>query len=276
MRKSPMDFSTLRVSVEGPVGHLQLHRPDKANAMNLALWEELPRAAAWLDEQSGVRVVVLSAAGRHFTAGIDFEALAHLGQMTAGKGCPARAREQVWHFIRRAQASFTRIEQLRVPVIAAIQGACIGAGVDLISACDLRLCSADARFSIKEVDLAIAADVGTLQRLRHLIGLSHLSELAYTGETFDAARAERLGLVSRVLDDADALHAAALELAQTLAAKSPLTLRGIKHNLLYSRDHSVAEGLEHIALWNASMLVSHDATEAMMAQAQKRAPRFAD
>lgn len=97
-----MDFSTLRVSVEGPVGHLQLHRPDKANAMNLALWEELPRAAAWLDEQSAVRVVILSAAGRHFTAGIDFEALGHLAQMTGGKGCPARAREQVWQFIRRA------------------------------------------------------------------------------------------------------------------------------------------------------------------------------
>lgn len=271
-----MDFETLSIELKGGVAWLRLNRPDKANAMNLKMWEEIPRAAAWLDEQKSVRVVVLAGNGRHFTAGIDMEALGHLGQIAGRKGCPARAREDIWQFIRKAQDSFSAIERMRAPVIAAVHGACIGAGVDLISACDLRYCTSDARFSIREVDLAIVADVGTLQRLRHIVGIAALSELTYTGEDFDAARAERMGLVSGVLNDVEALHEVVAERAALIAAKSPLTVRGIKRNLLWSRDHTVDEGLAYAAAWNAGMLVSEDANEAMMAKMQKRAPQFKD
>lgn len=271
-----MPYSSLTIDTAGPIAQLRLNRPDKANAMNLAFWQELPLALAEIDAAEQVRVLILSGNGRHFSAGIDVEALAHLGGMVLGKGCPARAREQLHRFIRDAQAAFSRCEQLRVPVIAAVHGACIGAGIDLIAACDIRLGSLDARYSIKEVDLAVVPDVGTLHRLRHVIGLSAVAELSYTAESFDAARALQLGLVSRNFDDPAALMAGAEAMAATIAAKSPITVRGIKHNLLHARDHSVAEGLAYTAAWNAAMLVSADAQEAMAAQLQKRTPKFAD
>jgi len=165
---------------------------------------------------------------------------------------------------------------MRVPVIAAVHGACIGGGIDMIGACDLRYCTADAKFSIKEVDLAVTADVGTLQRLRHIIGLPRLTELAYTGETFDGRKAQEIGLVGQAYAGRDELMAGVEQLARRIAAKSPLTVRGIKYNLLYSRDHSVREGLEMVANWNAAFLVSDDLREALTAQMQKREAKFAD
>lgn len=271
-----MNFQTLKVVIHEHIAWLKLDRPNKANAMNLAMWDELPKAAAWLDEQPGVRVVILCGEGKHFTAGIDLEVLGHLSQMVNKKGCAARARENLHTFIRKAQDSFSAFEKLRMPVIAAVHGACIGAGVDLIAACDLRYCSADAQFSIKEVDLAVTADVGTLQRLRHVIGLPRLTELTYTAESFSGAKAEAIGLVGRAYGTREELMAEAEKLARNIAAKSPITVRGIKRNLLWSRDHSVQDGLEYIAAWNAGMLVSDDATEAMMAVLQKREAKFAD
>jgi enoyl-CoA hydratase len=251
-----MNFETLRIDIQDHIAWLRLNRPDKANAMSLTMWDELPRAAAWLDEQEGVRVVILCGEGRHFTAGIDLEALAHVGTLARGKSCGGRQREAVRKFILHAQDALSSLERIRVPVIAAIHGACIGGGIDMIGACDLRYCTADAKFSIKEVDLAVTADVGTLQRLRHIIGLPMLSELAYTGETFDGGRAREIGLVGRTYASRDELMAGVEALARSIAAKSPLTVRGIKYNLLYSRDHTVAEGLEMVATWNAAFLVS--------------------
>lgn len=270
-----MEFKTLQVSIEGPIGQLMLNRPDKANVFDLEMWAELPQAAAWLRQQEGLRVVVLSGAGKHFTGGIDLAALAQVGS-DAQQGCPGRGREKLLDFIRRAQASFSSLEQLPVPVIAAVHGVCYGAGVDLIAACDIRLATADARLCIKEIDLAVVPDVGTIQRLIPIIGLGRLSDLVYTAELFDGARAREMGLVTRTFDSREALMDGALQMARLIASKSPLTARGIKHNLLWSRDHSVRDGLEMAAVWNASMLLSSDLMEAVGANLQKREPRFAD
>jgi enoyl-CoA hydratase len=271
-----MNFETLKIELKDHVAWLRLNRPDKANAMSLAMWEELPRAAAWLDEQPQARVVILCGEGRHFTAGIDLEALAQVGGAAGGKGCGGRQREAVRRFILRAQDALSSLERLRMPVIAAVDGACIGAGVDMIGACDLRYCTADAKFSIKEVDLAVTADVGTLQRLRHIVGLPRLTELTYTGETFDGRKAQEIGLVGHAYASRELLMHEVEQIARRIAAKSPLTVRGIKYNLLYSRDHSVREGLEMVANWNAAFLVSDDLREALTAQMQKREPKFAD
>jgi len=271
-----MTYTTLALSWDDPVVHLKFARPDKANAMNMAFWTELPQALAEVGARGASRALIVSGEGRHFSAGIDIDALLHLGGVVAGRGCPARARETVLAFVEHAQAAFNAIEALRIPVIAAVNGACVGGAVDLIAACDIRLCSETARFCIKEVDLAVVPDVGTVQRLRHIIGLGHLAELSYTADTIDAATAQRIGLVTRVYSDAEQLLEGATALAQKIAAKSPITTRGIKRNLQFARDHSVADGLAYAAAWNAAMLISEDSGEALAAQAAKRSPKFAD
>ncbi|MGQ0619493.1 MAG: crotonase/enoyl-CoA hydratase family protein [Panacagrimonas sp.] len=267
-------YSTLSLQLEGHVAWLRLNRPDRGNALDQAMWDELPQALGWLDRLPGLRVVVLAGAGKNFCGGIDLSVLDRERNNMLGNPCPTRGRENFLGFIESAQASFNAIEKLRVPVIAAIHGACYGGGVDLIAACDLRICTADTRFCIKEVDVAIVPDVGTVQRLRHVIGYSNVAELTYTAETFDGRRARELGLVSRVCDSVEALQASAAELAAVIAAKSPVTVRGIKRNLLFSRDHSVTDGLAYAAAWNAGMLVGSDLDEAIASHREKRPGRF--
>jgi enoyl-CoA hydratase/carnithine racemase len=269
-------FETIRIEAEGSIAHLWLNRPESANALDLRMWDELPRALDWLGAEPGVRAVILSGAGKHFTGGIDLGVVEWLRAQGSDPQRLTRGREAVLAFIERAQRAFTSVERLRVPVIAAIHGACIGGGVDLLAACDLRLCTRDARFSVKEVDLSIVADVGTLQRLRHVIGYAATAELSYTGATFDGGRALELGMVSRVYDSHEALMDGAAQLARTIAEKSPVTVRGIKRNLLWARDHTVQDGLAYTAAWNAAMLLGEDLQEALAARAGKRSPRFAD
>lgn len=270
------DYGTIRVSLEGPVARVCLNRPERANAFDLRMWEDLPRALAWIGAQRQLRAVLLHGEGRHFTAGIDLEVAEWLLDRVADPARATRGREEVLAFIESAQRAISAIEQVPVPVIAAVHGACIGGGVDLIAACDIRLCTADARFSIKELDLAIVPDVGTLQRLCHVIGYSAVAELSYTAETFDGSRALSLGLVSRVCESQDALMRTASDLARTIAAKSPVTVRGLKRNLLWSRDHDVRDGLAYVAAWNTAMLPGEDLREALAARAEQRAARFAD
>jgi enoyl-CoA hydratase len=269
-------LETVRVDLDGSIAWVRLNRPASANALDRRMWEELPRAMEWLDTRRSVRAVILCGEGRHFTGGIDLSVVEWLQELTRDPQRETRNREDVLAFIELAQHSFTAVERLRVPVIAAIHGACIGGGVDLIAACDLRLCAQDARFSIKEVDLAVVPDVGTLQRLRHVIGYSTMAELTYTAETFDAARALSMGLVSRVCETRDALMETAAKIAREIAAKPPTTVRGIKRNLLWSRDHSVQDGLAYAATWNAGMLVGEDLREALSAARQKRKATFPD
>jgi enoyl-CoA hydratase len=238
---------------EGPIAWIMMAQPQQANALSAAFWDELPEVVAWLNQQDDLRVAILAGEGKHFCAGITLDMLEGLIAMMKAPAQIEDGRERVRAEILRLQASMTALEALRVPVIAAVHGACIGGGVDLIGACDLRFAAADARFCIKEVDFGIVADVGTTQRLRHIIGLAALTELSFTAETFDAAKAERLGLVGPVLPDRDALYAHVTELAQVIASKPPRGVRGVKQSLLFARDHSVAEGLVQAAEWNAAV-----------------------
>ncbi|MES2682032.1 MAG: enoyl-CoA hydratase-related protein [Pseudomonadota bacterium] len=256
------------LTVEGAVAWLRLNRPAQANSLDAAFWTELPEALRWIAQQPGLRVVVLAAEGKHFCAGID---LGMLRALLATADGSAAGRAQLVTRITELQASISAIEECPLPVIAAVQGACVGGGVDLIAACDLRYCSADARFCIKEVDFGIVADAGTTQRLRHVIGLQALSELSLTAETFGAERARALGLVGEVLPELAQLHQRVAEIAQKIAAKPPIATQGVKQSLLFARDHSVAAGLRQVAEWNAAHGFAAETQAALQQLEAKRA-----
>lgn len=263
------------VTVAGAVAHVRLDRPKQANAMHRPLWDELHLVLRAADADPSVRIVVISGHGRHFCAGIDLDMLAELFAVREQE-CAGRAGEQLRRIILDLQEVFTAVERCRVPVIAAVHGACVGAGLDLAAACDLRYASADASFVLKEVDMGIAADVGVLQRLPRIVGEGVARELAYTCRPVDGREAATLRLVNGVYDDAAQLHAAVAELAAQLAAKSPLALRGTKHAITYARDHSVADGLDQVATWNAATLLSADLDESIAAAKARRSPTYAD
>jgi enoyl-CoA hydratase len=268
-------FETLIVTLEDHIATVRLNRPEKANAMNAAMWQEIRQAFQWVDATPEARVAVLQGEGRYFTAGIDLQLMMGLGPQIANE-CDGRTREALRRVILDMQDTLTSLERCRKPVLAAIHGGCIGGGIDLVTCADMRYCSADASFTIKEIDIGMTADVGTLQRLPRLVGEGITRELAYTGRTFDAAEARSIGLVNRVFDSREALVAGVREIAATIAAKSPLSIRGTKEMITYAREHSVADGLNYIATWNAAMLMSKDLTEAMTANLAKRTPTFKD
>jgi enoyl-CoA hydratase len=271
-----MNDETLIVTQDGPIATVRLNRPDKANAMNLAMWQEIRRAFTSLDDMPSVRVVILEGEGKHFTAGIDLQMMAGLLPQVHDD-CDGRTREKLRRVILDLQDTLTALERCRKPVLAAVHGACVGGGVDLICCADMRYAAADASFVVKEIDIGMVADVGTLQRLPKLIGPQGLvRELAFTGRAVDAAEAKAIGLVNRVFDSRKALQAGVREIATAIAAKSPLAIRGIKEMLHYSRDHTVADGLNHVATWNAAMLLSDDLMAAMAAAQKREPPRFRD
>lgn len=299
-------YSSLRVS-RGPPGVtlLTLNRPARSNAINDEMFWELPQALRALDLDPDTRAVVLSGAGRNFCAGIDLAALTAITGGPAGpeadgssgpgserRGsrpgdgpappaaavapCEGRQRVSLLARIEIMQDAVSAIERCRKPVIAAVHGACVGGGVDIITACDIRYCASGALFSVKEVDLAITADLGTLQRLPGIIGQGAARELALTGRQVSAEEARSLGLVSAVFPTADALTAGAAAAAAAIAAKSPLAVVGTKAALNYGRDHAVGEGLHQVALWNSATLVSEDLREVARAQAARRPPHFSN
>ena len=272
---SDAGFETLTVSLVDHIATIRLNRPDKANAMNLAMWHELRKAFQWVDATPAARVAILEGEGRAFTAGIDLQMMMSLGD-SIQNDCEARTRENLRQVILDLQDTLTSLERCRKPVLAAIHGACVGGGIDLVCCADMRYASADANFCIKEIDIGMTADVGTLQRLPKLIGEGMARELAYTARTFSAAEAQQMRLVNRVFDSRDALLAGVREIASTIAAKSPLSVRGVKEMITYARDHSVADGLNYVATWNAAMLMSNDLQEAMMSHMGKRKPSFKD
>ncbi len=254
------------------VAVVRLVGPGRGNMMGTAFWAELPLVFAALDADQGVRAVVLAGAGTHFSTGLDVQEVlgSWLGRIGAGGTAQAVERAEFLAAIRSMQDGVTSVAACRKPVIAAVSGWCIGGGVDLISAADVRLASAEAKFSIREARLAIVADVGSLQRLRGIIGEGTLRELALTAKDIDAARAERIGLVNHVHADPDALMAAALEMAGEMAANSPLAVAGTKAVLNEGREEEVARGLRHVALWNSSFLHSEDLLEAVAAMGEGR------
>ncbi len=292
----------LSIDVDGHVATLWLDRPAARNALGPAFWADLPRAMAELSGDDRVRAVVVAARGPHFSVGLDLKAMAGL-LSGAGDGDPspspapsseaapspaapspaapsssapspaARARATRATVVR-LQAAVTAVADCPKPVIAAVHGYCIGGGVDLITACDIRLASADAVFSVREAKVAIVADLGSLQRLPRIVGAGHVAELAFTGQDVDADRALRIGLVNDVVGDADAVLAAARSLAAAIAANSPVAVQGTKAVLAANDGRTVADGLDYVATWNAGMLASDDLTEAMTAFLEKRPPKF--
>jgi len=257
------------------VATLWLDSPERRNAMGPALWSDLPQMMEEVSEDDDVRAVVIAAKGPAFTVGLDLKTM---GSAVAGDGgggtSEAARRKAALRGIKRLQASVTAVADCPKPVIAAVHGYCIGGGIDLICACDIRLASADAVFSVLETKIAIVADLGTLQRLPGIVTKGHVAELAYTGKDIPAERASEIGLVNQVLPDADACHKAAHEMANEIAANSPLAVQGTKAVLKASEGRSVEEGLDYVGVWNAAFLASDDLTEAFAAFLEKRPPKF--
>ena len=267
-----MDSEVIRTEIEGGVAHLVMDRPDKANAMGEAFWRDLPLLIEELEATPEIRAVVISGEGRHFTSGIDLSMLANTTDLA--KAEPGRAAYKLRRDILRLQNTFTAMERARFPVICAIHGACVGGGIDMVTAADIRLASKDAYFAVEEINVGMAADVGTLQRLPKIIAPGIAKELCFTGRRFGPEEALGFGFLNAVHEDKDAVIAAALEMAREIASKSPLAMAGIKQSLNYAIDHTVEEGLDQIAAWNAGMLRPEDLMEAMRARMAKEEGRF--
>src|SRR5580693_7951480 len=280
------DLEVISVERHGHVATVWLDRPEARNAMGPAFWEDLTSAMTELSADTAVRAVVVAARGPHFSVGLDLKAMSGVltggdnrgadGQRAKGDGPPSMALRAVAARagVKRLQRSISTVADCPKPVIAAIHGYCIGGGVDLTSACDIRLASADAVFSVRETKVAIVADLGSLQRLPHIIGKGHVAELAFTGKDITAARAKEIGLVNDVFADPPGALAAARHLANEIAANSPLAVQGTKAVLAACEDRSVADGLDYVATWNAGFLGSDDLVEAMTAFMEKRPPEF--
>lgn len=267
-------LKALRVERRGAVAEVTLIGPGKGNSFGPDFWREAPGVFAALDGDTGVRAVLVRGEGAHFSYGLDLPAMLAGSELHITGENLAAERTELLDTILRMQEACSAVAACRKPVIAAVSGWCIGAGLDLIAACDVRLCSAEARFSLREVKMAIVADIGSLQRLPPIIGQGHTRELALTGKDVDAARALRIGLVSDVYETPDALLEAALALAEQIAANPPLVTQGVKRVLNECQGKAVEEGLRYVALWNAAFLQSRDLQEAFAAFLERRAPEF--
>lgn len=263
----------LDLELRGHIAVVWLDRPDKLNAMAHEFWTDLPALVESLSRDDDVRVVVIAGRGRAFTVGLDLMAFGP-ELATPAAGATVADRMALFEKIKRMQHTFSALAECAKPVIAAIHGYCLGGGVDLITACDIRLCSADAVFSVRETKLAMVADVGTMQRLPRIIDPGAAAELVYTGRDFTADEAKEIGLVRRVLPDQEAVLKDALTLAEEIAANSPLAVQGAKAILRNADGKTVADQLDYMALWNAAFITSSDFGEAAAAFLQKRPPDF--
>ncbi len=270
-----MNYTSFKITIENHVATVAFNRPDKANSLHEVAWEEMQDIFETLDQKPEVRVIILAGEGKHFCAGIDLSLLMDI-QKFDGINCEARKRETLRKFIFKLQHSITAIERCRKPVLAAIHGACLGGGFDIVTACDMRYASEDAYFAVKEIDYGFVADIGILQRLPKVISSGMAAELAYTGRRVSGAEAAAIGLTNRVFASPEEMLEEVMKVAVHIASKSPLAIRGTKEMLLYSRDHSVADSLNYMAAWNASMLISNDLMEAFSASMSKQEPVFAD
>jgi enoyl-CoA hydratase len=250
----------LHVDMSESILEISLNRPDKANAFNRSMWLELAELMHRADQSEDVRVVVLKGRGVNFCSGIDIELLGDL-QTQAAQLDEGFKQEYIRDQVRLFQDCFTAIETCRKPVVAVVQGSCYGAGVDLITACDMRFGVTAAKFSVKEIDMAIVADLGTIQRLPRIVGEGHARELIMTARVIDGEQAEAIGLLNKAYDSFVDLEEDVYALVQELAAKPPLTMRGVKQVLNTSRDLTLNEGLEYVATWNAGMLLSSELQE---------------
>ena len=273
-------YTCFAVDTADHVAHVRMIRPERANSMIPEFWNEFPAIVQGLSDSGTVRAIVISAEGRHFCSGMDTTVFTGSGGVASDGGAGPRSKARAAEASRRmalyAQRAISAVEEARLPVLCAVQGACVGGGLDLITAADLRYATADAFFCIQEINIGLAADVGTLQRLPKLIAPGIVAELAYTGRRMAAARAREVGLVNEVYADHPTMLDAVMATAHEIASKSPLAVWSSKRTMAYAREHSVADGLEHIALWNAGMLDPADMAEAFAAQRDQRPPVFAD
>jgi enoyl-CoA hydratase len=269
--------SCFSVSIENQVAHVQLCRPEKANSMVPEFWNDLPVIIRDIDRNAKARCIVISSQGKHFSSGMDLSVFSRPdGPVSGAKADPHIRADKFHHDLKTLQASFNCLEEARVPVIAAIQGGCLGAGVDLVCAVDIRLATRDAFFCIQEINIGMTADVGTFPRICRLMPEGWVRQIAYTGERLGAERAQALGFVNEVYNTQDDMVAAALRMAAEIATKSPLAITGSKAMITYARDHSTADCLDYIGVWNAAMLSPAHMQEAFKAKAEKRDAAFPD
>ena len=270
-----MTYECFNLEIADGVAHLRFSRPDKFNSFIPEFWRELPEAVNDISENAKARVIVLSAEGKHFTAGMDISVFMQ-GALDAPPDNREVAAENFRHHVKVLQDTFSALENARQPVLAAIQGGAVGAGVDLATACDCRYASADAFFCVQETAIGMTADVGTFPRLAKVIPEGWARQMAYTAERVPAHKAKEIGLVNEVYDSHEALIDGVMEIAHRIAGHSPLAVTGCKRLITYARDHSTADTLDYIGLWNASMLRTDDIKESYVAKNEKRAPQYAD
>jgi len=268
-----MEYRALTVSIENKIAQVTLNRPDALNTMNLDFWKELPTAIREIDADAHARVIILASTGRHFSAGMDLGVFMNPKNISL-QGDPGRSAENLRRLVLQLQDTFSVLESVRIPVLAAIQGGCIGGGVDMVSAADCRYCTEDAFFCIKETDLGMTADLGTLQRLPHLIPQGMIRELAYTGAKLSAQKAKDIGLVNEVYPDHDSMLDAVRKIATDISKRSPLAIAGCKEMINYSRDHSVQDSLNYMAAWQSGMFRPEDMMKTFAAKAQNTDPDF--
>ncbi|MBT8147721.1 MAG: crotonase/enoyl-CoA hydratase family protein [Gammaproteobacteria bacterium] len=273
-----MSYQCFKVTFQNRIAHIQLSRPEKRNSMIPEFWDELPEIINDIDSQVKARVIVISSTGPHFSSGMDVTTFAQSSEREAGADSHARRvrGEAFYRNVERLQNTFSCLENCRLPVIAAIQGGCIGGAVDMITACDMRYATEDAFISIFEVNIGMTADVGTFPRLVKLIPEGIVRELAYTGRRMSAAEATQAGLVNAVFKDQETMLEEVMGIAAEIARKAPLAVYGSKRMINYSRDHTTADGLDYIRTWNASMLQREEIAEAMAANKENREGDFAE
>ncbi|MEM1318920.1 MAG: crotonase/enoyl-CoA hydratase family protein [Bacteroidota bacterium] len=268
-------YTFFKVELAKNIAHVAFNRPEKANALHAEAWVEMKQLFGELSKTPEVRVIVLSGEGKHWCGGIDLKMLMRLAEFNT-IDCEGRKREEVRDFIYHLQDCITAIEQCRKPVLAAIHNGCIGGGVDICTACDIRYCTEEAYFTIKEVDLGLVADIGTLQRLPKIINSGLAYEMAYTGRKVYGPEAKEIGLVARCYPDKEQMLEGVMEIAQQIASKAPIVIRGTKEIIRYSRDHSVEESLRHMGTFNAAFLLSNDLAKAFEASMSREVPEFED
>ena len=270
------NYACFRVDVRDRIAYVVMRRPEKRNSMIPAFWTELPALVRELDGRAEARVIVLSAEGPHFTGGIDLSMFSDIGTRHEDQAARLQKPVAFMSLVSKMQDTFSSLEECRIPVLVAIQGGCIGGGVDLVTACDMRYATEDAFITIHETNIGMTADVGTFPRLLNLIPEGLVRELAYTGRRMPAAEAQAIGLVNQVFENHEAMMGHVNEVATDIASKAPLAVYGCKRVITHARDHSTAEGLEYVGLWNASMLHVEQIMEALAAQAEKRPGNFVD
>lgn len=269
-------YESFNLEIEDNIANIILSRPEQLNTMSRKFWVELPEILEEVNRNSEIRVLIISSTGKHFCAGMDLSAFDNGVANIPKEKRPDNARigEALYRSAKELQEYISKLEKIRVPVIAAIHGGCIGGAVDLVTACDIRLATTDAFFCIQEINIGMAADVGTLQRLPRIIPDSKMRELAYTGRRMLADEAKESGLVSDVYDSQEEMVNAAKEMANEIAKKSPIAIYGLKALMNYSRDHTISDSLDFNALWSGAMLSQRDMEEAIKAFVEKREATF--